>query len=96
MSKREDDLDPRGYRGLAILSKLYRMWASIRLVHNKAWVQSWASEDLFAGTDKPVGAEDAWYLMGIFLEEAKLNGQPLTGGSADIWKCFDQMQMLFL
>ena len=28
LSKGEDDLDPRGYRGLAILSKLYRMWAS--------------------------------------------------------------------
>ena len=32
---------------------------------------------IFAGTDRPVGAKDAWYLMAVFLEETKLSGQPL-------------------
>ena len=68
LSKGEDDLDPRGYRGLAIFSKLYRMWAVIRLRHSKCWIHSWASEDFFAGTGEPVGAEDAWLLTGIVVE----------------------------
>ena len=33
VSKGEDDLSPTSYRGLAILSKLYRLWATIRLEH---------------------------------------------------------------
>ena len=40
LSKGDDDLSPQGFRGLAILSKLYRMWASIRLRHLKEWIGS--------------------------------------------------------
>ena len=96
VSKGEDDLDPRGYRGLAILSKLYRMWAVIRLRHTKRWIGSWATEDLFAGTGEPVGAEDAWLLTGFVIAEARLQGFDLAGGSADSWKCFDQIQLILL
>ena len=96
LSRREDDLSPTGYRGLAILSKLYRLWATIRLEHVQEWVGSWATKDLFAGTCEPVGAEDGWYLMALLLEEARVQGIPLTGGSADLWKCFDQIQIAFL
>ena len=59
------------------------MWAVIRLRHTKRWINSWASDDLFAGTGEPVGAEDAWLLTGIVVEEARLQGFDLAGGSAD-------------
>lgn len=62
LSKEEDDLSPQGFRGLAILSKLYRMWAAIRLRHVDGWVESWSDQGLFAGCNRPVGAEDAWFL----------------------------------
>ena len=57
---------------------------------------SWATKDLFAGTCEPVGAEDGWYLMALLLEEARIQGIPITGGSADLWKCLDQIQIAFL
>ena len=79
VSKGEDDLCPTGCRGLAILSKLYRLWATIRLEHAQQWVARWATDDLFAGTCQTVGAEDAWYRMGLLLEEARIYGIPLTG-----------------
>ena len=51
---------------------------------------------MFAGTSQAVGAEDAWYLCGIQLENAKLRGEHTTGGSTDIFQCFDQLQRDFL
>jgi hypothetical protein len=81
LSKQEDDLSPTGYRGLSILSKIYRLYAVIRLRHLLAWVRSWQHEDLFAGTSASVGAEDAWYIAALELEVDKLHGAPITGGS---------------
>ena len=92
----EPSLDPLEYRGLAILSKVYRLYAAIRLRHLQPWVQNWEKEELFAGTSAATGAEDAWYLLGLECEEARLLGEIFTGGSADIWKCFDQHQRALL
>jgi hypothetical protein len=92
----EPSLDPMEYRGLAILSKVYRLYAAIRLRHLQPWVKNWEHEELFAGTSAASGAEDAWFLLGINLEWARLLGLDFTGGSADIWKCFDQHQRGFL
>ena len=58
--------------------------------------QDLGKEELFAGTTAPCGAEDAWYLMGLDLELARLTDLPAIGGSADIWKCFDQVQRRLL
>ena len=55
-----------------------------------------ATQDFFAGTGEPVGAEDAWMLTGILIEEARLQGFDLAGGSADAWNCFDQIQIILL
>ena len=96
ISKGEDDLSPQGYRGLAILSKLYRMWAAIRLRHCDEWVATWRDPGLFAGCNRPVGAEDAWYLEALFNENARLSGEQVSGASTDIWKCFDQVDIEFL
>ena len=72
LSKGDDDLSPTGYRGLAILAKIYRLYASIRLRHLAPWIQSWQDEDLFAGTTSANGAEDAWYTTALRIELAKI------------------------
>ena len=42
------------------------------------------------------GAEDAWYQTSLEFEVAALNNQCLTGGAADIFKCFDQIERKLL
>ena len=91
LSKGEDDLCPIGYRGLAILSKVYRLYACIRLRHLAPWINGWEREDLFAGITAACGAEDAWFLAALRIELAKLKGEPVTGGSTDIYKFFDEI-----
>ena len=85
-------LNPLDYRGLAILSKVYRLYFAIRLKDLKPWIQGCKCEEQIAGTEAATGAEDAWYSAALDLELAKVLGQEFTGGSADIWKCFDQIQ----
>ena len=45
---------------------------------------------MFAGVSHD-GAEDAWCLTALRMEEAALKGIPVSGGTADIYKCFDQV-----
>ena len=78
-SKGEDDLDPKGYRGLSILSVCYRLWGVATLQRLQGWVASWEDDAMFAGTSQAVGAEDAWCLYGVQLENAKLRGDHTTG-----------------
>ena len=59
LSKGEDDLFPTGFRGLAVLSKIDRLYTCIRLRHLGLWVETWQHAELFAGTTSANGAEDA-------------------------------------
>ena len=90
LAKGTDVEDPLDYRVLSILSPIYRRWASLRLQHLKGWINTWNLEEFYAGTGSN-GAEDAWYQTGLAHEAARLQGQDITGGTADIWKCFDQV-----
>ena len=45
---------------------------------------------MFAGNGAN-GADDAWYVSNLQFERAALKGIPITGGTADIFKCFDQV-----
>ena len=45
---------------------------------------------MFAGI-AGMSAEEAWYSIALHLERARLLGQPATGASVDIHKCFDQL-----
>ena len=58
-------LDPLDYRGLAILSKLYRLYFTIRLTDLRPWISTWEDPELYAGTTAATGAEDAWYLTAL-------------------------------
>jgi hypothetical protein len=54
------------------------------------------SRDFYDGTSKGQGADDAWWLASLAVKEAKLMLWEVMGGSADIWKCLDQILMQLL
>ena len=45
---------------------------------------------MYAGI-KGRGADDAWMGTGLLIEEIEAKGQFCTGGAADVYKCFDQL-----
>ena len=47
----DDELNPLAYRGLLILSGVYRMWSKTRLRHLQPWVESWTLPGMFAGVE---------------------------------------------
>ena len=51
---------------------------------------SWSDQTIFAGVPGR-GAEDAWYLTSLAFEEHRTQGRDISGGAADIFKCFDQV-----
>ena len=66
------------------------MWSKTRLRHLQPWVEAWTLPEIFAGVEGR-GAEDAAYATGILVEWCNLTKKQFTGGSADIYKCFDQI-----
>ena len=85
-----DAMEPLAYRVLLMLPATYRLWAKVRLQHLQPWMQGWVCEEMFAGVPG-VGAGDASYATALLLEWCHLAGEDVTGGAADIFKCFDQI-----
>ena len=79
------------YRVLTLLPLFYRRWAGLRQLALSQWIQSWSADEIHAGTSSN-GADDAWWRTSLEHELARLEGKEITGGSADIYKCFDQTQ----
>ena len=77
-------------RLLLIMTVLYRKWAAIRLVSLGRWIDRWATSEMYAGV-AAMGAEDAWHLTCMEMEELSLEGTGFCGGTADIMKFFDQI-----
>ena len=73
-----------------MIPAVYRLWARTRLSHLEPWVDSWALEEIYAGVGGQ-GAEDAAYASAVLLEHCRVNGLEITGGAADVFKCFDQV-----
>ena len=84
------ELNPLAYRVLLMLSGAYRMWSKTRLRHMQPWVQSWTLPEMFAGVEGK-GAEDAAYATALLGEWCELTNTDFSGGSADVFKCFDQI-----
>ena len=87
----EDALNPLPYRVLLMLPAIYRLWGRTRLAPLQPWIAEWATPDMFASVEGQ-GAEEAAYNTAMFLEHCKLNGTEVTGGAADMYKIFDQVQ----
>ena len=83
--------DVLAHRLLSILSVLYRKWGTVRLKNLIPWAADWKVDGFFAGFGG-VGAEEAWWETALIIEEHLIDGTPFTIGSADIFKCFDQIQ----
>ena len=77
-------LDPLQYRILLILPILYRRWAALRLRDLAPWIDTWALEEMYAGM-RGRGAEDAWWTTALEVEFARLSGDVVIGGVADIF-----------
>eukprot|EP00969_Alexandrium_andersonii_P328474 14514776-Alexandrium_andersonii.AAC.1 len=71
------------------MSTAYRTWAKLRLRHMKAWQQSWACSEHFAGV-AGVGAQDAWFSASAAAEVCHLEGAPYAMTLLDLFKAFDQ------
>jgi len=83
------------YRILTIMPLFYRRWAAMRHHSLAQWIKSWDTDEIHAGTSAN-GAEDAWWRTNIEHELARLCGKDIMGGSADIFKCFDQVSRKLL
>jgi hypothetical protein len=82
--------DPLSFRILTILPYCYRCWAKLRLRHLSPWIQSWATEDMFA-VKAGKGADAAWYRSAVLSEEALMMAKPFSGACDDIWKAYDSV-----
>ena len=87
--------DALKYRVLLITPILYRRWAATRLQALDEWTAKWALPQMFAGAGNN-GAEDAWWCTSVTFEYLRHRGDHITGGVADILKCFDQISRPFL
>ena len=85
-----DSSNPLASRILKITSAIYRRWGSTRLRNLAEWVNSWDHPALHAGIPGK-GAQDAWLKTALGVELAKVFGLEVSGGSVDIYKCFDQI-----
>ena len=96
MSKDEDDeWNPLAYRVLLMLPAIYRLWGRTRLAHLQPWVAEWTTPEMFAGVEGQ-GAEEAAYSTALFLEHCHMHNKAFTGGAADLFNFFDQVQRKLL
>ena len=73
-----------------MMPTMYRLWAKTRLRHLEPWVKTSAVDEICAGVGGQ-GGSDAAYATAVLLEYAKLIGGDVSGGAADIYKCFGQI-----
>ena len=66
--KTDGDATPLGQRPLSVLSVVYRIWASARMVQLEEWFRSWVPDSVFsAGGDR--ASVEAWYATALDIEE---------------------------
>eukprot|EP00969_Alexandrium_andersonii_P277638 12272189-Alexandrium_andersonii.AAC.1 len=80
---------PLDFRGLSILSAVYRTWSKLRLADVQPWVQTWRTNSLYAGLPGQ-SAADAWQALALRVEAAKADQQTMCMSMIDMYKCFDQ------
>ena len=58
--KSDGDSTPLGQRPLCVLPVVYRLWASVRLLHLESWLKSWVPQSVFSAGGGRSSVE-AWY-----------------------------------
>ena len=88
--KAEGDSTPIGQRPLCVLAVVYRLWASVRLVHLREWFSSCVPDSVFSA-GKGVSSVDAWYATSIDIEEVLSHARhsDFQIFVADVGKSFD-------
>eukprot|EP00969_Alexandrium_andersonii_P371498 15479640-Alexandrium_andersonii.AAC.1 len=69
----EHSADPLSYRGLSLLSAVYRSWAKLRLRQLRPWLDSWKHPAMFSAVPG-VGAQDAWMEESMYQEQGRMAG----------------------
>jgi len=87
--------DPLAYRILKITSGWYRKWATCRVKNLEPWIKTWDNKYNNSGVPGK-GAQDAWYQTALKVELDSISGCHTSGGSIDIFKCFDQINREFI
>ena len=85
-----DTANPLAHRALKITSAIYRKWATYRNTSLEEWTMSWEDKAINSGIPGR-GATDAWYRTALHVELQRISGQDVSGGSIDIYKCFDKI-----
>eukprot|EP01063_Lacrimia_lanifica_P009520 TRINITY_DN164_c3_g1_i2.p1 TRINITY_DN164_c3_g1~~TRINITY_DN164_c3_g1_i2.p1 ORF type:complete len:1828 (+),score=137.10 TRINITY_DN164_c3_g1_i2:784-6267(+) len=77
-------------RPLNVMSVAYRMWSATRLRHMMDWQETWIAEGQH-GFRRRQGCDDVLLRMGVWMEEALVDGMPLNPACFDFAKCFDSV-----
>ena len=89
LSKDPDDIsNPLAYRILKITSGWYRKWGSVRNRDIAPWIDKWNTEEI---NSIGRGAQNAWFNTSLLNELNGVSGYDTSGGSIDVFKCFDQV-----
>ena len=95
--KADGDSTLLGQRRLSVLPVWYRQWASLRLGHQREWVEGWLPECVYS-LGNGLSSVEAWFSTALDIEDV-LSG---TGGDqlhvmvADVIKSFDTVDRSIL
>ena len=85
-----DTTNPLAQRIQKITSAIYREWAGVRTRNLEDWIETWDHKSINSGMPGK-GAMDGWYYTAFYNELSTVSNNRVSGGSIDIYKCFDQL-----
>ena len=88
--KADGDSTPQGQRPLSVLPVVCRLWASLRLVHLREWVEVWLPESVFS-LGNGLSSVEAWLSTDLDIEEvlSDVGGDQLHVMVAHVIESFD-------
>ncbi|KAJ9453192.1 hypothetical protein DIPPA_06398, partial [Diplonema papillatum] len=90
MVPKDESQDPLHTRPITVTSAVYRLWACRRLADIVLWQEGWIEEGQ-KGFRPGHRIEDVLMEIGLEVEDALLDGEPLYGVALDFRKCFDMV-----
>ncbi|KAJ9437063.1 hypothetical protein DIPPA_05013 [Diplonema papillatum] len=90
MVPKDESQDPLHTRPITVTSAVYRLWACRRLADIVLWQEEWIEEGQ-KGFRPGHRIEDVLMEIGLEMEDALLDGEPLYGVALDFRKCFDMV-----